>query len=79
VKPRAAAEALTIVYVHGIGNKPAPAILKRQCDQALFGMTWVTGRASPTGLTSATRNPSPAANQRGIDQGFRDARAGRDV
>jgi subtilisin family serine protease len=37
---RAAAEAtpdtLTVVYIHGIGNKPAPATLKRQWDQALF-------------------------------------------
>jgi hypothetical protein len=29
---------LTVVYVHGIGNKPAPATLKRQFDQALFGI-----------------------------------------
>jgi subtilisin family serine protease len=27
----------TIVYVHGIGNKPLPAILKCQWDHALFG------------------------------------------
>lgn len=27
----------TVVYVHGIGNKPAPAILKVQWDRALFG------------------------------------------
>ncbi len=31
-------ETLTVVYVHGIGNKPAPATLKRQFDQALFGI-----------------------------------------
>jgi alpha-beta hydrolase superfamily lysophospholipase len=29
--------ARTIVYVHGIGNKPLPSILKCQWDQALFG------------------------------------------
>jgi hypothetical protein len=29
---------LTVVYVHGIGNKPAPEVLKRQWDQALFGI-----------------------------------------
>src|SRR5262247_2320040 len=27
-----------VVYIHGIGNKPAPAVLKRQYDQALFGI-----------------------------------------
>ena len=30
-------EARTIVYVHGIGNKPIPSILKSQWDHALFG------------------------------------------
>jgi len=29
--------ARTILYVHGIGNKPIPSILKCQWDQALFG------------------------------------------
>src|SRR5688572_12759326 len=28
----------TIVYVHGIGNKPLPAVLKCQWDSALFGV-----------------------------------------
>ena len=31
-------EGFIVVYVHGIGNKPAPAVLKRQWDQALFGI-----------------------------------------
>jgi len=31
-------ESLTVVYIHGIANKPAPAILKREWDQALFGV-----------------------------------------
>ena len=26
----------TVVYIQGIGNKPAPSVLKRQWDQALF-------------------------------------------
>jgi len=30
------AGAATIVYVHGIGNKPVASVLKRQWDQALF-------------------------------------------
>ncbi|TAK09723.1 MAG: serine peptidase [Candidatus Manganitrophaceae bacterium] len=29
---------LTIIYIHGIANKPAPAVLKRQWDLALFGV-----------------------------------------
>ena len=31
-----AAGAATIVYIHGIGNKPIASVLKRQWDQALF-------------------------------------------
>jgi subtilisin family serine protease len=30
-------EARTVLYVHGIGNKPIPSVLKCQWDQALFG------------------------------------------
>ncbi len=41
-KPVAAAAAeerpVTVVYIHGIGPKPAPNVLKRQWDQALFGV-----------------------------------------
>lgn len=29
---------LSIIYIHGIANKPAPAVLKRQWDLALFGV-----------------------------------------
>ena len=28
----------TIVYIHGIGNKPLPSVLKCQWDRALFGI-----------------------------------------
>ncbi|WP_284348894.1 S8 family serine peptidase [Roseisolibacter agri] len=35
--PAAARRAATIVYVHGIGNKPLPSVLKCQWDHALFG------------------------------------------
>jgi len=31
-------QASTVVYVHGIGNKPPPAVLKCQWDKALFGV-----------------------------------------
>ena len=32
-----AGRARTIIYVHGIGNKPVPEVLKCQWDEALFG------------------------------------------
>jgi hypothetical protein len=38
VKMGAQPEAQTIVYIHGIGNKPPPATLKCQWDNALFGV-----------------------------------------
>ena len=47
----------TIVYVHGIGNKPPPKILKCQWDKALFGVEqgdrsrmayWVNRELYPT-------------------------------
>jgi hypothetical protein len=34
--PPAAAGATTIIYVHGIGNKPLASVLKAQWDEALF-------------------------------------------
>jgi hypothetical protein len=34
----AAPKAQTIIYVHGIGNKPIASVLKCQWDQALFGV-----------------------------------------
>jgi len=36
-KPAGAKDPSTIIYVHGIGNKPAPSVLKCQWDTALFG------------------------------------------
>lgn len=33
----AALRARTVVYVHGIGNKPPPSVLKCQWDKAIFG------------------------------------------
>jgi hypothetical protein len=38
VKAGAAPKAQTIVYVHGIGNKPVASVLKCQWDAALFGV-----------------------------------------
>jgi subtilisin family serine protease len=34
-----AGKARTIIYVHGIGNKPPPEVLKCQWDEALFGFS----------------------------------------
>jgi len=34
-----AGKARTLVYIHGIGNKPTPEILKCQWDEALFGFS----------------------------------------
>lgn len=34
-----AGKARTIIYVHGIGNKPSPEVLKCQWDEALFGFS----------------------------------------
>ena len=34
--------ATTIVYVHGIGNKPPASVLKAQWDNALFGFDLIT-------------------------------------
>ena len=35
-KAKATAAPPTVVYIHGIGNKTAPTILKREWDKALF-------------------------------------------
>ncbi|RMD68814.1 MAG: peptidase, partial [Gammaproteobacteria bacterium] len=37
-KPDSIPQARTIVYIHGIGNKPPPSVLKCQWDTALFGI-----------------------------------------
>ncbi len=38
VKSGARPEVQTVIYVHGIGNKPKPSVLKCQWDMALFGV-----------------------------------------
>jgi subtilisin family serine protease len=61
--------ARTIVYVHGIGNKPVPSVLKCQWDHALFGFDlgersrlayWVNRAFYPTPVdaTCASRDVS---------------------
>lgn len=51
----------TVVFIHGIGNKPEPSILKCQWDSALFGMSmgdrtrmayWVDRALYPTPLAA---------------------------
>ncbi len=37
-KSLGAKQANTVVYIHGIGNKPPPSVLKCQWDKALFGV-----------------------------------------
>src|SRR5687768_11181878 len=58
-RPLELKSANTVIYVHGIGNKPPPAVLKCQWDKALFGtdlgdrsrMTyWVNRELYPTPL-----------------------------
>ena len=59
VRPLAtmAPDVRTVVYVHGIGNKPKSSILKCQWDTALFGVPlgdstrmayWVNRESYPT-------------------------------
>ena len=62
-------EAQTIIYVHGIGNKPPASVLKCQWDSALFGVElgdrsrlayWVNREFYPTPSddTCDEENPS---------------------
>ncbi len=53
-------DARTIVYVHGIGNKPEPAILKCQWDRALFGFD-LGERSRLAYWVSREYYPEPAA------------------
>jgi len=58
-RPLELKSANTVIYVHGIGNKPPPAVLKCQWDNALFGTDlgdrsrmayWVNRELYPTPL-----------------------------
>ena len=52
----------TILYVHGIGNKPIESVLKCQWDQALFG--YDLGACSRLAYwVNREYYPSPAAGQ----------------
>ncbi|MGH7388148.1 MAG: S8 family peptidase [Candidatus Rokuibacteriota bacterium] len=48
---------MMIVFIHGIGNKPAPATLKRQWDQALFQIDM--GSRSRLAYWADLRYPQP--------------------
>jgi subtilisin family serine protease len=64
---------LMVVYIHGIGNKPPPTVLKRQYDNALFGIDmggrtrlayWADIRYPqplPPGSVEGLSEPSPEA------------------
>lgn len=63
-------QAQTVVYVHGIGNKPSPSVLKCQWDTALFGAAmgdrtrmayWVDRDRYPRELQAACGMPDHTA------------------
>ena len=67
-------EAKTVIYVHGIGNKPTAEVLRCQWDQALFGRGmgertrlayWVNRDRYPTPEpgTCGERDQGPTINQ----------------
>ncbi|MBE9127981.1 MULTISPECIES: S8 family serine peptidase [unclassified Coleofasciculus] len=57
---------LTVVYVHGIGEQPAPAVLKRSWDKALFGIDM--GARTRLAYWSDIQYPQPIAAAK--TQGF---------
>lgn len=67
-------EAKTVLYIHGIGNKPTPEVLRCQWDKALFGRGmgertrlayWVNRLRypSPEIATCSDRDEGPTVNQ----------------
>ena len=67
-------EAKTVIYIHGIGNKPTPEVLRCQWDKALFGRGmgertrlayWVNRLRYPTPeiATCGDRDEGPTVNQ----------------
>lgn len=71
--------AKTVVYIHGILNKPPPSVLKCQWDRALFGVEmgdrtrmayWVNREYYPKPLdetcAEGDRLPAPAAGDTGV-------------
>ena len=67
-------EAKTVIYIHGIGNKPTPEVLRCQWDKALFGRGmgertrlayWVNRLRYPTPeiATCGDRDEGPTINQ----------------
>jgi subtilisin family serine protease len=53
-------QSLTVIYIHGIANKPAPALLKREWDQALFGVDM--GARSRMAYWADIRYPQPLSS-----------------
>lgn len=60
VKVGAAPEVNTIIYVHGIGNKPEAAVLKCQWDRVLFGAE-MGDRTRMAYWVNRVRYPTPLA------------------
>ena len=57
-------DARTIVYVHGIGNKPVASVLKCQWDHALFDVD-LGDRSRMAYWVNRQRYPQPSAAQCG--------------
>ncbi|HJU06596.1 MAG TPA: S8 family peptidase [Nitrospiraceae bacterium] len=57
IKAASPDSSLTVLYIHGIGNKPAPSVLKRQWDQALFKVDM--GERTRMAYWADIRNPQP--------------------
>lgn len=59
---------ITIVYIHGNGNKVREALLKRQWDEALFGMDM--GASSRMAYWASVRYPQPRPDPAGPEAAF---------
>ncbi len=90
--PPGDAKAITVVYVHGLANKPEEHVLKRQWDRALFGFDlgersrmayWVNRdrHGPPLGETDdpdelAAMEPRPGFSRRSVARGAEGAEDG---
>lgn len=82
--PATAGKARTILYVHGIGNKPAADILKCQWDDALFGFNlgersrlsyWVNRIFYPVPVNASCKMPDATQDPAAVSPGAMSIRA----
>jgi len=66
LRARLSGKARTVLYVHGIGNKPAASVLKCQWDRALFGFD-LGARSRLAYWVSRVRYPEPSKGGCGSD------------